>query len=243
MNNASDPFFENVKQLFTVEQHMFSRRGAWLALQATSAKYGRGALYLMTNHGSRCHSGNKEYSRLYRLYPTFEGRCVPFAIETAAAEYTLHTRHGDVRRHEVRDRETQRRRRMTRAPKRRAPTFVACCAARVCPCSAPNSSPVAHIRYGRHSPASATPSSAINSTASMTKFTCASLRTNFTRTIGNACACRARRSMPGQSVWTARPVHRNSARPCRKICASLSSPPTWRRCKAPVLATRQTSYF
>ncbi|NLT38888.1 MAG: hypothetical protein GXX89_00335 [Clostridiales bacterium] len=97
MNNASDPFFENVKQLFTVEQHMFSRRGAWLALQATSAKYGRGALYLMTNHGSRCHSGNKEYSRLYRLYPTFEGRCVPFAIETAAAEYTLHTRHGDVR--------------------------------------------------------------------------------------------------------------------------------------------------
>ena len=89
MNNASDPFFENVKQLFTVEQHMFSRRGAWLALQATSAKYGRGALYLMTNHGSRCHSGKRNTAACQAL-STFEGRCVPLPSRPAA-EYTLHT--------------------------------------------------------------------------------------------------------------------------------------------------------
>ena len=94
---AGDPYFRDVKQYFTVEQHMFSRRGAWLALQADSAKYGRGALHLMTNRGSRCHSGNREDTKLYRIFPTYEGRRVPFAIETAAAEYTLHTRHGDVR--------------------------------------------------------------------------------------------------------------------------------------------------
>ncbi len=97
MSCAKDPYFRDVKQFFTVEQHMFSRRGAWIALQADTADYGRGALYLMTNRGSRCHTGNKDYSRLYRIYPTYKGTRVPFAIQTAAAEYTLHTRHGDVR--------------------------------------------------------------------------------------------------------------------------------------------------
>ena len=94
---SGDPFFRGAKQFFTVEQHIFSRRGAWLALQADSPNYGRGALYLMTNRGGRCHTGDKSYSWLYRIYPTYEGRRTPFSIQTAAAEYTLHTRHGDVR--------------------------------------------------------------------------------------------------------------------------------------------------
>ena len=94
---AERNYFNDVKQYFTVEQHMFSRRGAWMALQADSVKYGKGALHLMTNRGSRNHSTERGYNLLYRIYPTFEGRKVPFAIQTAASEYTLHTRYGDVR--------------------------------------------------------------------------------------------------------------------------------------------------
>lgn len=93
----SNDVFINTEQFFTVEKYIFSRRGAWLGLQADSAKYGRGALHLMTNRGARCHTGDKASSLLYRIYPTFEGRKVPFSIQTAAAEYTLRTRHGDVR--------------------------------------------------------------------------------------------------------------------------------------------------
>ncbi|MCL2125509.1 MAG: hypothetical protein FWH33_05910 [Oscillospiraceae bacterium] len=93
----ADPYFRDVKQYFAVENHIFSRRGAWIALQADSAKYGRGALYITTNRGSRCHSNDQTYSRLYRIYATHEGRKVPFAIKTEATELTLLTRHGNVR--------------------------------------------------------------------------------------------------------------------------------------------------
>jgi len=94
---SSDPYFRDTKQFYPVENSMFSRRGAWLALQADSPNYGRGALYLITNRGSRCHTGDQTYNRLYRIYTTFEGRKVPFAIKTEAAEFTLLTRHGNVR--------------------------------------------------------------------------------------------------------------------------------------------------
>ena len=93
----SNDFYKVNEQFFSVEKHIFSRRGAWLALQADSPKYGRGALYLTTNRGSRNHSDDRTYSRLYRINPTFNGRKVPFSIQTAAAEYTIHTRYGDVR--------------------------------------------------------------------------------------------------------------------------------------------------
>ena len=95
--DCDDPFFRGTKQFFTVEQHIFSRRGAWMGLSADSPNYGRGALHLMTNRGARCHSEDRTYNRLYRIFPTFEGRRVPFAIQTAAAEYTLLTRYGNVR--------------------------------------------------------------------------------------------------------------------------------------------------
>ena len=97
MKTTNDPFFKDTKQFFTVEQHMFSRRGAWMALQADTVKYGRGALNLITNRGNRNHSGVPLGNRLFRIHPTFEGRKVPFAIQTAASEYTLLTRHGNVR--------------------------------------------------------------------------------------------------------------------------------------------------
>ena len=92
-----DPYFRDVKQFFPVSQHIFSRKGAWIGLSADTPNYGRGALYITTNRGSRCHTGDQTYNRLYRIYPTYQGRRVPFAIQTAAAEYTLHTRYGDVR--------------------------------------------------------------------------------------------------------------------------------------------------
>ena len=92
-----DKYFRDAKQFFGVGQQMFSRRGAWLGLQADSPNYGRGALHLITNRGNRCHSGDQTYNRLYRIFPTYQGRRVPFAIQTAAAELTLRTLHGDVR--------------------------------------------------------------------------------------------------------------------------------------------------
>ena len=94
---SKDPYFRDTTQFFNIEQQTFSRYGAWIGLQADSAKYGKGALYLTTTRGNRRNSAIPGYNRLYRIRPTFEGRRVPFAIETAAAEFTLHTRHGDVR--------------------------------------------------------------------------------------------------------------------------------------------------
>ena len=98
---SKDPYFRDIKQFFPVEQQAFTRKGAWMGLVADSAKYGRGALFLTTNRGNRrtstYFSTIPGYNRLYRIRPTFEGRTIPFAIQGAAAEYTLHTRYGDVR--------------------------------------------------------------------------------------------------------------------------------------------------
>jgi len=94
---ANDPYFRTARSFMSGVVQFFSRRGAWMALQANTPGYGRGALYLMTNRGGRTHTGDQTYSRIYRIHPTFEGRKVPFAIQAMEAEYTLHTRYGDVR--------------------------------------------------------------------------------------------------------------------------------------------------
>ena len=96
-NMSNDPYFRGARSFMSGVVQFFSRRGAWIALQANTPGYGRGALYLMTNRGGRTHTGDQAYSRIYRIHPTFEGRKVPFAIQVMEAEYTLHTRYGDVR--------------------------------------------------------------------------------------------------------------------------------------------------
>ena len=94
---SCDPFFRNAKQYFPVDQYMFSRAGAWIALSIDNVKYGAGALYLTTNRGMRSH--NKAIGvNLFRIYPTHDGHRVPFAVQSmSASELALHTRYGDVR--------------------------------------------------------------------------------------------------------------------------------------------------
>jgi hypothetical protein len=53
MTASKDPFFRDLPQFIAPEAHMFTRRGAWMGLQADSPKYGKGSLYLMTNRGNR----------------------------------------------------------------------------------------------------------------------------------------------------------------------------------------------
>lgn len=90
-----DQFFRDRGQLFLMSNSMFSRRGSWSALFADGDAYGSCSLFLGNNHGDAIRTGS--YNKLFRLYPTFGGRTVPFALETSAAELTVHTRHGDVR--------------------------------------------------------------------------------------------------------------------------------------------------
>ncbi|NLO46736.1 MAG: hypothetical protein GX111_00225 [Clostridiales bacterium] len=92
-----DPFFRDCEQFFGISNSLFSRRGAWVALFADGDAYGSCALHLGNNHGARIHTGVAGYNKLFRLYPTFGGKTVPFALQTSAVELTIHTRHGDVR--------------------------------------------------------------------------------------------------------------------------------------------------
>ena len=90
-----DPFFRDVKSFYRVNGNFFKRRGAWFGLSVTANGYGMAALHLATFHGgaARARDGNK----LIDLWPTYEGRRVPFVIQGEAAELTLLTRFGSVR--------------------------------------------------------------------------------------------------------------------------------------------------
>jgi hypothetical protein len=90
-------FSVTARNFFQISNSQFSRRGAWCALFADGDAYGSCTLHLGNNHGARIHTGVAGYNKLFRLYPTYGGRTVPFALETAAAELTVHTRYGDVR--------------------------------------------------------------------------------------------------------------------------------------------------
>ena len=94
---SRNPFFTEAKQFYPIAPYMFSRRGSWMALQCDNDKYASGMLYLSTLHGTKTHTGNRDANKLFRIEPTFEGRRVSFSVQTAATEFTLHTRHGDVR--------------------------------------------------------------------------------------------------------------------------------------------------
>ncbi len=95
---SCDPWFRGAPQFFPVERYMFSRGGAWLGLSIDNVKYGKGMLYLTTNRGMHTHRRSPDGTRLFRIYPTFEGRRVAFSTQLIGpAELVLHTRHGDVR--------------------------------------------------------------------------------------------------------------------------------------------------
>ena len=95
---SCDPFFRNAPQYFPVSLYKFSRAGAWMSLSIDNVKYGKGSLFLTTTHGSRTHGQSAEGSRMFRIYPTFDGKRIAFASQQIGpAEFVLHTRRGDIR--------------------------------------------------------------------------------------------------------------------------------------------------
>lgn len=90
-----DPFFRDVKSFYPINGNIFKRRGAWFALQVRANGYGMAKLQLTTLHGAAVRA--KDGSKLMELWPTFEGRRIPFVIQAEADELTLLTRYGNVR--------------------------------------------------------------------------------------------------------------------------------------------------
>lgn len=94
---SGDPYFRDMEQYFNIERYMFSRAGCWLGLKIDDPRYGKGALTLSTSRGMRTHR-RPDGVDLFRIYPTYEGKRVPFAVhQMCASELTLHTLWGDVR--------------------------------------------------------------------------------------------------------------------------------------------------
>ncbi len=93
--STHDPFFRDVQSFYPVTGNFFKRRGAWFGLSVTASAYGMAALHLATFHGgaTRAKDGNK----LIDLWPTYEGRRIPFVVQAEADELTLLTRYGSVR--------------------------------------------------------------------------------------------------------------------------------------------------
>ena len=94
---SCDPYFREAPQYIDISKYMFSRRGAWFALSVDTVKYGQSNLYITTLRGNRTHSGSKDYAKLYKITPVFDGKRIPFAVQSAADELTVHTTHGDIR--------------------------------------------------------------------------------------------------------------------------------------------------
>ncbi len=95
---SCDPFFRNAPQYFPVSTYKFSRAGAWMSLSIDNVKYGKGTLTLTTCRGNRTHGQSSEGSKLFTIYPTFDGKRIAFASQQIGpAEFVLHTRRGDIR--------------------------------------------------------------------------------------------------------------------------------------------------
>lgn len=92
---TQDPFFRDISSFFPVTGSLFKRRGSWFGLLAKNNSYGSSSLELSTLHGgaARAKDGNK----LIDLWPTHEGRRVPFVMQREADELTLLTRYGNIR--------------------------------------------------------------------------------------------------------------------------------------------------
>lgn len=94
---SCDPFFRNAPQFYNLPMSMFSRAGAWIGLSVSSMKYGQGTLHLTTSRGMRTHNRIPDGTKLFQLFPTYEGKRVPFAAQVTESELTLHTLRGDIR--------------------------------------------------------------------------------------------------------------------------------------------------
>ncbi len=79
----------------SLDGSMFKRKGAWFGLFQQGCKYGDIRLWLGTCRGMAVQA--PERNRLIELFPTYEGRKLPFTVTAKPDEMTLVTRHGNVR--------------------------------------------------------------------------------------------------------------------------------------------------
>ena len=86
---------ENKNPSLSIDGTMFKRSGAWFGLFQRGRDYGLTKLYLGSCHGMAARAPDK--GNMIDIYPTFEGRKVPFTVEVVPAELTIRTHHGDVR--------------------------------------------------------------------------------------------------------------------------------------------------
>ena len=87
--------FSQLPQFTSISGNIFKHRGAWFSLHCPNVEYGAAELRLITHHGGKMQARDREV--MMRVYPTFEGRKVPFAIGQEASCLTLHSLHGCVR--------------------------------------------------------------------------------------------------------------------------------------------------
>jgi hypothetical protein len=74
---------------------MFKRRGAWLAMFQSGTVFGDTSLYIGTCHLIKARE--RDSNKIVDVFPTFEGRKVPFEVKAAPAELTVSTKHGNIR--------------------------------------------------------------------------------------------------------------------------------------------------
>jgi hypothetical protein len=74
---------------------MFKRAGAWFGIFQRGNIFGDTALHLGTCHGIAAKAPEK--NKLIEIYPTYEGRKVPYSVTVYPAELTIITNHGNVR--------------------------------------------------------------------------------------------------------------------------------------------------
>lgn len=83
------------KTLVSIAGTMFKRSGAWFGLFQQGVDFGLTSLYLGTCHGMAARAPEK--SKMIDIFPTFEGRKLPFTIEAEPAQLTIVTKHGNIR--------------------------------------------------------------------------------------------------------------------------------------------------
>jgi len=89
-------YYQDEKRLFNIGSTPFIRRGSWFGIYAapmTGDAYGGAKVYLGTRHGA---AANNPDNNLMSLFPTYNGKKVPYAVMTSATELTLQTRYGSI---------------------------------------------------------------------------------------------------------------------------------------------------
>ena len=80
---------------YSIDGTMFKRRGAWFGIFQRGSIYADVSLNLGTCHGMSAKAPDK--NRLINIFPTHEGKKIPFTVSVEPAELTIVTKYGNIR--------------------------------------------------------------------------------------------------------------------------------------------------